>query len=299
MKKKQLKLIISLAIPVFILTGICVWRSNQEKNILINLKTEPEINISVDYNTSLFYGAISKYPVINLEDKSVLGLIVPHHDLAADYTAELFQKLGERNIKTVIVIGPNHTNGGAGNIITGLVSYNGLNGSVHSDSNLVDKLLKDKMATSDANRLRTEHSIYNITPYIKYYFPDAKIVPLILSGKVTKSQAEKLGQYLAPYLNEETLIISSIDFSHYLTTEQANYNDVITRAALINRDYNKLYSLNNDYLDSPAAAVTILTTMDKLEAKRVKIVRSANLAEATGASSVPSSTSYFTILLTR
>ena len=173
MKKKQLKLIISLAIPVFILTGICVWRSCGEKTgSVVTSQIAAEVNIPFDYNAALFYGAISKYPINNRIDNSVTGMIVPHHDLAADYTAEVFQKVAGRQIKTVIVIGPNHTNGGAGKIISGLVSYTGLNGQANSDVSLISKLLKDKVAVLDSNRLRTEHSIYNVTPYIKYYFSD-------------------------------------------------------------------------------------------------------------------------------
>jgi hypothetical protein len=300
MSRKKIKLIISLAIPVFILTGICVWLSGDKKdNLVVKSPAVTEVSIPFDYNAALFYGAISKYPALDKEDNEIAGMIVPHHDLAADYTAEIFQKLGGRKIKTVIVVGPNHTNGGAGDVITGLVAYTGLNGQVHTDSNLVNQLLKDNQAVLDSNRLSTEHSIYNVVPYIKYYFPEAKIVPLIVSGKLTKSETEKLGYYLANYINEETLIISSVDFSHYLTTEQANNNDGITRTALINRDYSKIYSLNNDYLDSPAAIITILTAMDKVKAAQTKIVRSANLAEATGVSTILSSTSYFTILFSR
>jgi hypothetical protein len=295
MKNKKTKLIIILAIPVFILTGFCFWWTTYLNN---NLKTESALIIPVDYNSVLFYEAVSKFPIASqVENKNVVGLIAPHHDLAANYTAELFQKIGKRNIKTVIVAGPNHTNSGAGNIITGLVTYNCLNNQINPDTELVTKLIQDKIADSDISRLSTEHSIYNVMPYINYYFPEAKIVPIILSGRVTETQAKQLGEYLANYLNDGTIIIGSVDFSHYLTTEQANTNDIVSRAAVLNRDYTKLYSLNNDYLDSPATVVTVLTATEKVEANEVSIVRQANMADAIGSGSVPSSTSYFTVLL--
>lgn len=297
MRYRKLKLIIILAIPVFILTGFCFWTTTRFNN---NLETKSTIIISVDYNPLLFYEAVSKFPPNSkLENENTVGLIAPHHDLAANYIAELFQKVNKRSIKTVIVVGPNHANYGNGNIITGLVSYNFLNNQINSNTEIVNKLIQDKVAVSDIERLSTEHSIFNITPYVNYYFREAKIVPIILSGRVTEDQARKLGEYLANYLNNETIIIASVDFSHYLSTEQANVNDAVSRKAILNRDYKKLYSLNNDYLDSPAAAVTVLTAATKIEANEVEIIRQANMAEAIGSGSISNSTSYFTIWLGR
>lgn len=293
MRSKIIKLIIILAIPVFVLTGFCFWLNSDNK-----LKPESNLVISVGYNQELFLRAISRFPKNEeIGSTTISGLIAPHHDIAADYTAELFQKVSRRNIKRVLIIGPNHENSGAGDIITGDFSYRYLGEEVNFDKVLIDKMLKDRIAILDNNKLSTEHSISALVPFINYYFKDAKIVPLIISNRVSLNQSIKLGQYLATYLDEETLIIASIDFSHYLSTEQANDNDVITRAALLSRDYNKIFSLNSDYLDSPAALVAVLSATYKHEASQIQIIRQANLAEAIGAGSVANSTSYFTALL--
>jgi hypothetical protein len=257
-----------------------------------------ETPISVPYNWSLFYAAIGKYKVGEVApDLKVVGAIVPHHDLAAEYTAELFQKIGNRDISTIIIVGPNHSNSGAGDIITGAVVYNLLDSDVHSEASLVAQLIKDKVAVSDSLTLNTEHSIYNIVPYVNYYFPVAKIVPIILSGRVSETQSENLGKYLAANLNEHTLIIASIDFSHYLNTDEARAHDSETRSALLSHNYSRLYSFTNDNIDSPPTAVTVLSATDLVKATNVEIIRNKNQADATGVSSVDSSTSYFTILL--
>jgi AmmeMemoRadiSam system protein B len=305
MKNKKIKLIIIFAIPALIVAGICVWgikeKINKDTSSLPGeVKILPETIIPVNYNWSIFYAAIGQYPnKDSAADDGASGAIVPHHDLAADYTAELFQEISRRDVRTVIIVGPNHENTGAGDIITGLVAYSLQPGRVPADNKLIEQIIKDKIAISDVNRLRTEHSIYNVAPYVSYYFPDAKIVPIILSGRVTEAQAENLGEYLASYLNDQTIIIGSIDFSHYLTTENARANDTVTRDALVTRDYKKIYSFNNDYIDSPATAVTVLVATKKVGAQQVDIVRNANQADAIGMSSVPSSTSYFTVLFRR
>jgi len=303
MKAKTVKLIIIFAIPAILIAGVCVWRPSGKiiNDRVIDTKTRKtpvETLIPVNYNWPLFYAAIGRYSSQdNPAGSSVVGAIVPHHDLAADYTAELFQHIARRDIRTVIIVGPNHANSGAGDIITGSVAYGLPHNQVHSSSTLVARILEDKIAVSDTDRLKTEHSIYNIVPYVDYYFPQAEIVPIILSGRVSKAQAEDLGKYLARHLDEKTLIIGSIDFSHYLATEKARANDLVTRAALIGHDYEKLYSFSNDYIDSPQTAVTVLTAAKIAGAPTVDIVRNANQADATGVSSVPSSTSYFTVLL--
>jgi len=305
MKPVRIKLIVSIAIPAIFIAGVCVWWPsgeiiNEEALSFSREKITAENIIPVNYNWSLYYAAIGRYPSQNNSTGSnVVGVIVPHHDLAADYTAELFQKIGKRNIQTLIIIGPNHENSGAGDIITGLVAYTLPQYQVYSSSTLVAKLLRDKIAVADTGRLQTEHSIYNIVPYVNYYFPEARIVPIILSGRVTLSQAKNLGKYLASFMDEQTLIIGSIDFSHYLPTEKANANDLITQGALISRDYDKIYSFDNDNVDSPPTTVVVLAATELVGAPELEIVRNANQAEAMGASSVPSSTSYFTILMRR
>ncbi len=293
MSSKKRKLIIILAIPVFILTGFCFWRSSNNKP-----DTKPNLIIPVNYNQELFLRAVSYFPKSQeINATKISGLIAPHHDIASLYTAELFQKVGRKDIKRVIIIGPNHENKGAGDIISGNFSYRYLGEEISFDKVLINRMLKDKIAVLDNERLNTEHSISALVPFVNYYFADAKIVPLILSSRVSLEQAVKLGEYLAPYLDEETIIIASIDFSHYLSTEKANNNDSITREALLDHNYNKLFSLNSDYLDSPAALVTVLSAVNKNEVSQVEIVRQANLAEAIGAGSVINSTSYFTALL--
>ena len=305
MKSKLVKLIIIFAIPAILIAGVCVWWQdgkiiNEETASIKIRKTPTETLIPVNYNWPMFYAAIGRYPSQdNPTGRSVVGAIVPHHDLAADYTAELFQRIGRRDIRTVIIVGPNHENSGAGDIITGLVAYGLPRNQIHSSSTLVERILEDKIAVSDTERLKTEHSIYNIVPYVDYYFPRAEIVPIILSGRITQPEAENLGKYHASHLDEKTLVIGSIDFSHYLATEKARANDLITRVALTSYDYKKLFSFNNDYIDSPQTAVTVLVAAKAAGAPTVEIVRNVNQADATGVSSVPSSTSYFTVLMRR
>lgn len=292
MKSKKIRIFIILAIPVLLAAGICAWAFTRQKLDYLEFSELPA-RIAFDYDQASFYRAIDKYPKKH-GGLAVSGIISPHHDTAAGYTAELFQKIDGFKIERVIIVGPNHENKGAGDILAAPISYTYFGGTVHSDS-LVEKMIRDNMAARDASVFKTEHSIYNIVPYVHYYFPEAKIVPIALSADVGKQQAQGLGKYLSRQMDEGTLLIASIDFSHYLDSEQARVKDLSTKEALMVRDYDKLYSLNSDYLDSPAAAVVILSAIES----EAEIIRNANSADALGIGSIPVSTSYFTILFRR
>lgn len=265
-------------------------------------QTETQAFITpVPYNWPLFYTALEKQASQELIRKKAVAAIAPHHDLAAEYTAELFSKLSNSEIKTVIIIGPNHENSGTADAITGVIDYRLLDGFVATDKDWVAWLSREKLAVSEPENFKNEHSIYALVPFVKYYFPEAKIVPIILKSSLLQEQALKLGnaiagQIVANNLVESTLVIGSIDFSHYLSTEQANLKDIETKEAIISRDYNRLYSFGDDNLDSPMTMITVLAAATYLGSNKTEIIANVNQAEATGLISVPSSTSYFTII---
>jgi len=285
--------------------------SRQVKNISKQLEVRQgqNLTIPVPYNWPLFYTALEKQAAkegaIGNNDSKINGQIIaaiaPHHDLAAEYSAELFSEISRPGIKTVIIIGPNHENSGSADAITGAIDYRLHLGAVETDKDWINWLVKEKLASLESESFLNEHSIYALVPFVKHYFPDAKIVPIILKSNLRQEQALLLGDSLddrikANDLTGSTLIIGSIDFSHYLSTEQANLKDIKTKEAILDRDYSRLYSFNDDHLDSPMTAVAVLAAATRLGADKTEIVANVNQAEATGLISVPSSTSYFTIM---
>ncbi len=294
-------IIISIPAVILIIAGIWLWQTPPQSNkdsATTHTNTKSTYIIPVDYNWQIFAGAIHAYPkTANANHGNVVGAIVPHHDLAGHYTAELFQKISDDQITTIILIGPNHTDGGVGEAISGIAQWNTKIGSVETNNTIANKLYTAQLVTWDENRLRTEHSINYLIPYIKYYFPNARIVPIILKSTFDLASAKNFGESLKPYLDDQTLIVGSIDFSHYLPTDRARANDQITQKALENHDYKKLYSFNNDYIDSPPTAITTLMATAGAGATQVEIVRNQNQADVAGVPTVDSSTSYFTILL--
>lgn len=310
---------IRFLIPALLIAGILVYlfltnnffkpAENSRRELALKKETSA-FSVNVPYNWPLFYTVLEKQAAQEkLENNKqerlkAMAAIAPHHDLAAQYVAELFSKLSNPEIKTVIVVGPNHENVGATDVVTGVIDYQLLDGELATDADWVDWLEQEKLANIEPERFSNEHSIYALAPFVKYYFPEARIVPLILKSSLSPAEAQRLGEVLADKIkssnNEDnTLVIGSIDFSHYLPTEQANLKDAETRQALLARDYSRLYSFGNDNIDSPMTATVVLTAATRLGGDKTEIVANVNQAEATGLVSVPSSTSYFTVVLGR
>jgi hypothetical protein len=105
----------------------------------------------------------------------------------------------------------------------------------------------------DEEALAGEHSIGGGVPFIGCFLPEAKIVPVILHHDVGLREVKELLKTLAPYLTDSAVLVSSVDFSHYLTRSEAQAKDQETLRYMRNFDYQALMGLGSDYLDSPAS----------------------------------------------
>ena len=103
--------------------------------------------------------------------------------------------------------------------------------------------------------------------------------------------AEELADYLR---DEKTVIVASVDFSHYLPKEEAIKKDKESLEAIKNFNYERIYSFGNDNLDSPPSIATLLSTMEKSGFTNIEVLGNSNSVEILGAES-PQTTSYFNI----
>jgi len=304
---KQIKLLIIIP-AVLIIAGVVLFIGNlgdskvtNESIEALDLYSESINKIVVNYNEQFLYTSIEKVKKNEIKkfDNIKVG-IVPHHDLASEMLADFFYQLSEnKKVDTLIVIGPNHSDIGLSPAISSKVVWNTDFGEIQQNNTVLDQLIKDGFILYDFENFEKEHSIKTLAPFIKYYFPDTKIVPILLNTKHDQAMSAQLSQELAKYLEDEnTVLISTIDFSHYLPTEKSNSNDLITLEAIENRDYNFLSAFNNDYFDSPAAMLVTLQTADLLDSGNVQVIRHANSADFLGRD-IKESTGYYTIFLTQ
>jgi len=88
-------------------------------------------------------------------------------------------------------------------------------GDVAVDTDIAERLVNQKLAVSNPSTHRGEHSIEVQVPFIKYLFPDAQILPIIVPPS---EKAIVLGQAIGDIITQagKTVIcIGSTDLTHY------------------------------------------------------------------------------------
>ena len=120
-------------------------------------------------------------------------------------------------------------------------------GKLEPKSSEINKINKNQKVCEDFNSFRGEHGIYTLVPFLKNYFPKAKIVPLILKPKSNFEDFYNLGKEIADDFDKsKTLMVISIDFSHYITASEAKKQDEQSIEILKTKDKEKISLVSND-----------------------------------------------------
>jgi len=228
-----------------------------------------------------------------LTDKPVVAGIIPHHLLAADLIANFFHNLEGKNYDTVILLGPNHFLTGQSDIITSAYDWQTPYGVLkHDDSILKELLYNNELSiTAEESVIDSEHSINSEVAFIKKTFPRATFVPLILKPGVNQQTAEKLAQELFKIShNKNILVLASVDFSHYKTSQEAQQDDKKSITAITNFDFSSIYDID---VDSPPTIYTLLK-FNQLSQTSFDILDNSNSAILTNKPNLVSTTSYVT-----
>lgn len=237
----------------------------------------------------------------DIEDKlsssTAAGGIVPHHLLAGKMIACFFQALAKSSSKTIVVIAPNHNRAGLAGIHVCKQSWATEYGTLDADAKLTDKLIDELGARQSTELMENDHSISALVPYIKYYMPDVKIVPIMLHGDYSADDSIKLGGLLADEMakTQGTVIVASVDFSHYLDSKTAFRMDEKTLDAIMSNDIRSISMMGNDNLDSPASVIALLTAMSKNGTSFPTVLDHSISSNFTGRG-FDYTTSYFTML---
>lgn len=227
-------------------------------------------------------------------DYDILGGIIPHHLLPGYMIADFFNRLSVQKPTTVIIVGPNHYEKGDYLALTSQYDWETPFGVVRPNTKIIADLLERSLVKVDEAVVSNDHSTAGSMSFIKHYLPDAQVVPIVLSAKMSEADSEKLAKSLSRYVSKDTVLVAAVDFSHYLSGERARENDKLTWRAMESFDHQKLLQLNNDYLDSPISIVTLLKAMQEVGATELDLLHNTNSGFMARDNTIKT-TSYFSV----
>ena len=254
-----------------------------------------ESNLECLYYNLMDFMNIKEYNYLD-DVGTIRGLIVPHHLLAKDLIHEAFQITNNTKYKTIVIFGPDHESKDRGKVFTSSSNWQTPMGILDADKDIIKSILNFDFVQENNEKLTIEHSISGLVPFIEHYFSDAKIVPIVLTKQLTLENLDKLLYTLKENIKvEDTLFISSVDFSHYLSLEKSNEMDKISTYAILNKDFGRIMKFTNDNLDSPNSIAAILKSMELIGAKNIKLINNSN-SQIILDKNIEETTSYITFM---
>ncbi len=218
--------------------------------------------------------------------------VVPHHGLASETIAHFYDNL-PRDTERVILLGPDHFKAGRSSVALCPLSWRAGKGILEVDSDASEALVRTGGATAESLPFRLEHSIGLHVAFIGRYFPDAKIVTLIVKNTASPHELSKLVPVLSELLTEKgTLLLLSMDFSHGKTPGEANREDDKSVAALLSLRTGTLQELD---IDAPRTAWLFLEVLKTRGIKNGTVLERTNSGEIVGRPDLLC-TSYATLL---
>lgn len=213
--------------------------------------------------------------------KHVYGGIVSHHlPVAIPPLVEFYLRLhSTQPVKNFIIIGPDHTDSGKAPITVSGASFSTAFGEILPIKGLASKLEDSQLARIDESPFELEHSVGSQVLIISKIFPEARVTPIILRSDVTTDHAKALGEMIASLLDPRTVLIVSVDFSHYLTTRQAITLDQISEEVMRNLDLNSLSLLESDSSKAIAAFITAMQKKDAFSTSNIKVLNTNDLMQ--------------------
>ena len=201
----------------------------------------------------LFLRAMEKARTVPPWAGRVTGLTLPHHLLAADLMAEGLAGLRGQSYERIILLSPEHFKRGKTPFTVPERDFLTCLGPVSLDRTGAAALLANPLV-STSNLFSHEHGVRALLPFLAAMFPDTPVLPVALSVSSGREQWDSLAESLLPLLTEQTLLLQSTDFSHYLSWPEAAAKDGETLRVLASEREELLLSLHQpSHLDSRAA----------------------------------------------
>jgi len=220
--------------------------------------------------------------------EEVIGLVSPHagYIYSGPVAGAVISRIKFKD--TFIIMGPNHTGRGKPLSIMTQGAWKTPLGEVQIDSELGGQILAtSRYLEEDHIAHQYEHSIEVQLPFLQYFKPDIRLVPIILAYS-TGTTYKEIGKEIAKAikeLNREVVIIASSDMTHYEPQESAQKKDNQAIEAMLDLNEDELLRRVDELNISMcgyAPAVSLISAAKELGATGAELVKYQTSGDTTG-----------------
>lgn len=223
-------------------------------------------------DTKMWEHIFDNTPSYDVPPAAPASIMIPHHDITIGRQNSFYKALAEQmQPSTIFIVAPDHFERGK-KLITmpSDTIFESPEGNIEINKNLISKIasdpeIKDVVSIQD-DLWKDEHGIFIHIPFLKHYFPDAKVVPIVVKMLSTDDEFEyfpKLGKVLANF-SRSALLIASVDCSHYQIPCVTAMHDEVTINTLFNKEDPRFAEI-----DSPESVAALYSYNEALGATQM------------------------------
>lgn len=228
----------------------------------------------------LFLKAIEVEKPKQVADVRVTGIAVPHHLLAADLIARGFWAASANTYSRIILVSPDHFSRSRRPFATTRADIDTPFGLLRNDTSATNALLAEPALFDESDLFKQEHGIAALLPFAKHFFPDARIVPIVVSYGSTRADWDGAVSTLERLIDPDTLIIQSTDYSHYLSHQVAVRRDQETLGIIAANDVDAVARLlQPDHMDSKGSQYIQMRLQTAARRAHATVIANRNSAE--------------------
>jgi len=222
------------------------------------------------------------------EKEEVIGLVSPHagYVYSGPVAGAVISRIKFKD--TFIILGPNHSGMGKPLSIMTQGRWKTPLGEVEIDSELAKQILvTSRHLQEDTAAHQYEHSIEVQLPFLQYFQPDIRIVPITLafaSGAACKEIGREIAQAVKK-LKRAVVIMASSDMTHYEPQESAQKKDYQAIGAILDLNEDELLKRVEELNISMcgyAPTVSLISAAKELGANAAELVRYQTSGDTTG-----------------
>ena len=260
-------------------------------------ESEKTISENKNFHSSMYYYDNSDFfiqSVKSFENVKPLSpapriFIVNQHILAAHIIAGQFALSADPKVKTVVLITQNNWNAGRAPIITSRYGWKTPLGTIQPANKLTNSLIEKGLVVEEVDIFSKEHGITGIVPYVAHSFPNATIIPLVIRDNAPNTIIDALANELSRLNFSQTVIVGTIDMSHYLPKYISDAHDRLTVQTIKQFDYETLPRLD---IDTVPTLRTVLKVAESAGEKSFIQTGGINSADIVGDPDLMETTGY-------